>query len=425
MRLPPWLGRELDAWQRDGLITGDQRRAILARYAPSPASSELVSRVLVWLAVVAAGVGVVVLLVWNWAEIPAAAKVAVSILGVAAAYWAAFAFSRRGRAVEAERAALVGALLAGAALYIGLETARVDPDTTDVMLVWSVVLGLTAALVPSGLIASVAAAAVLWWMVQAGGMRPAPWGFLLVWPLLAVTAARTGQHVAGSAATLAFGFWGLLAALAVWGGRGVDAPAFVVALLSGAWLDALARAPAVRRPAFARPAPALAVIALSLAFLLPSDAHRGLAGWRTGSADLWPMLALVAALLVSTVRLSVPRDSRRWSRLAIVALCAAWFAAWLLQDGAQERSGFARWGWTLAFSGAAIVAGSAAIRDLPATRDRASFAIGVVLILVTLLVRSVDTGTGGVAAQAAMLIGVAALLYWLARSARRAPEGDA
>lgn len=71
MRLPHGLPAELDAWQRDGLITVEQRRAILARYDPAGNEAQQASTVLTWLALVVAGIGAVVLVAWNWVASPA------------------------------------------------------------------------------------------------------------------------------------------------------------------------------------------------------------------------------------------------------------------------------------------------------------------------------------------------------------------
>ena len=83
MRLPFRRGRELDAWHRDGLISDDQRRAILARYEPAAPASAQVSNTLIALAVLAAGAGVVSLLVWNWRAIPLPVKTGGAIALVA------------------------------------------------------------------------------------------------------------------------------------------------------------------------------------------------------------------------------------------------------------------------------------------------------------------------------------------------------
>ena len=97
MRLPHRLGRELDAWQREGLIGDDQRRVILARYEPAIAASALVSNTLIALAVLAAGTGIVVFLSWNWSAIPPLVKTSGAFIAVGACYAAAAMKARAGK----------------------------------------------------------------------------------------------------------------------------------------------------------------------------------------------------------------------------------------------------------------------------------------------------------------------------------------
>ena len=55
-----WLERESASWQADGVISAETRQRILARYPLQPADP---SRALIPLAVLTAGVGVVLLVV--------------------------------------------------------------------------------------------------------------------------------------------------------------------------------------------------------------------------------------------------------------------------------------------------------------------------------------------------------------------------
>ncbi|MEY4636932.1 MAG: putative rane protein, partial [Acidobacteriota bacterium] len=273
------------------MISDDQRRAILARYRSAFTPAQLVSRTLLWLAVASGGVGMALLLAWNWRAIPSVVKVAAATTLTAGAYGAAALFSRRRKVAECEYAALLAGLLAGGALVVGVEAAGADPLTTPITLWWSGVLAITAAIVPSAVIALAGTAAGVWWLLITGGTREAPWEFLLVWPVLAVAVQRDrNPHAAGGVA-FAFGAWSFLLALAAWPGQGADTPVFVTALLTGAWLDALAHSPDGRRPAFARVTPALAVISLAMTMLLPSGSHRAVPDAQLAKANAWLALA--------------------------------------------------------------------------------------------------------------------------------------
>jgi uncharacterized membrane protein len=423
MRLPHRLGRELDAWHGDGLITDDQRRAILARYEPATSASSLVSNTFIALAILAAGAGVVSLLAWNWNAIPPLVKTGGAVAGVAASYAAAAMKARAGKGLHAEWLAFFGALLSGGALFVGAEMVHVDPERTNIPLLWSIVLASTAMLTPSALSAGAATSVLVWWMLITAGSAPAPWAFLLVWPMLAAAVERAeNRHAAGGVA-IAFGCWAFFFAFGVWG-EGVGAmpvAAFVVTLLAGAWLDALAHTDDPRRPAFARATPALAVVLLSLVWLLPSGFHREMGDWRVTSASAWPVIALIASLAVMTIRLSVTRAGWRWRSIALVLLSLTWFAAWLVMPAAYRSSGLTRWTWTAIFSGAMVWIGSLAVRDASTTGDNVVLGLGVLAILSLVAIRAVDTP--GRQVQAALLLAIAALLVWLARSWSRGQKG--
>ena len=421
MRLPPWLGRELASWQRDGLISEDQHRAILSRYSSPLSAAQLVTRTFAWLAILSAGIGLVVLVARNWAAIPSAVKIAVAGSGTLAGYAAAAILARRGKPQQSEYAALFAALLAGGALYVGVEGAGADPFKTPITLWWSGVLALTAAVVPSAVIATAGTAVAVWWLLITGGSQEMPWGFLLVWPLLALAVQRDRNHLAAGGVALAFGCWSFFAGLAAWRDQGADTPVFVTALLTGAWLDALAHAPEHRRPAFARATPALAFIAVSMTMLLPSESHRAVPDARLDTGNAWLVLALAGALATSAIYLSARRRAPLWRPLVVVAVCLAWLGTWLTHPGAHEVSTPARWAWTLAFSATAVMVGASAIREFSSSRDRGLFAAGIVTVLLVIAVRAADSAQGGIAMQAGVLLAAAGLLAWLARVGRR-PE---
>jgi len=423
MRLPHRLGRELDAWQRDGLISDDQRRAILARYDPVASASSQVSTTLIALAILAAGAGFLSLLAWNWNAIPPLVKIGGAIAGVTGSYAAAAMKARAGKVQHAEWLAFFGALLSGGALLVGAEMVHVDPERTDIALLWSIVLASTAWLTPSALSAGTATVVLVWWMLVAAGSQPAPWAFLLVWPMLAAAVERAKNRYAAGGVAIAFGCWAFFFTNGVWGDRvgAMPVAAFVVALLSGAWLDALAHTDDPPRPAFARATPALVVVLLSLVWLLPSSFHREMGNWRDTEASAWPVLALVASLSVMTVRLSVTRAGWRWRSIALVLLSLTWFAAWLVMPAAYRSSGLARWTWTAIFSGAMVWVGSLTVRDASTTGDNGALGLGVIAILAVVVIRVVDT-PGGLPVQAALLLALAAFLGWLARHWSRAPK---
>ena len=413
MRLPHRLGRELDAWHSDGLISEDQRRAILARYQPAT-DAEQVSHTLISLAILAAAAGVVVFLARNWAGIPPPVKTSGAIGSVIACYLAAAAAARAGKDAYAEWFAFLGALLSGGALYVGANVVHVDPERTNIPLLWSIVLASTAWLTPSALAAGAGTIVLIWWMVLGAPAPPVPWGFLLAWPMLAAAVERLENRFAAGAVAIAFGCWTFFVTLTVWGDAAGTPVAFVVALLAGAWLDALAHTKAYRPPAFARTTPALVVMLLALVFLLPSGSHRELHDWRQTTSSPWPVFALILSLAVMTVHLSTSLARWQWRPLVLALGSMAWLVAWLLTPVAYRASDVAQWTAIAAFSGATAWVGSVMVRDGSVTGDRTMVLFGVTATLALVVIRAVDT-QGRPVVQAALLLALSALLVWLAR----------
>jgi uncharacterized membrane protein len=411
MRLPQGLITESEAWQRDGLITGEQRRAILARYDTAAAGADQASAVLTWLAVIVAGIGAVILVAWNWTDIPASVKVLVSAGAMLGFYaWSALA-ARARRDVLAERLALVGALLAGGVLFVTADVLHADPQRTYALPLWAAVLAATAALTPSALAALVGTAVAAWAMLIGGGTPPPPWWFLAVFPALAVAVERAPNRWAAGGVTLGFGVWVFFVVLDVWNDQPV-APA-IGAVLAATWLYTLALAPDARRPAFARATPALVLTLLGLAFLLPSGSHRTMSDPRAAADRIWPAVALLAALASATVW-NVGRTGAWRSRPAgLTALAVLWIIAWFTLPAAWRASTPLQWMWTAVFSGAMIHLGAAAVRDGARTRDVGPLVVGLASVVIFVIVRVVDARS--LVVSGSMLIASAILLWWLAR----------
>ncbi|MBM7865930.1 DUF2157 domain-containing protein [Heliobacterium gestii] len=63
----PWLRREIAQWHVEGLITAEQKERLLARYTPSEWRS---SQIILWLAGLLVGLGIILLVAHNWDDIP-------------------------------------------------------------------------------------------------------------------------------------------------------------------------------------------------------------------------------------------------------------------------------------------------------------------------------------------------------------------
>jgi len=96
-----WLEAEVSLWEKEGEITSAQAAAILGRYESEGDLAGKRGRrmfvALVSLALVMFAVGLLLLIGYNWDEIPRTGKVAILFAGVAAAFTGSVVEYRRGR----------------------------------------------------------------------------------------------------------------------------------------------------------------------------------------------------------------------------------------------------------------------------------------------------------------------------------------
>lgn len=412
MRLPDWLVTESEAWQRDGLITEDQRREILARYPASVSAADRAAAALTWLAVIAAGIGAVVLVAWNWTSIPNLVKVLMSVGPMVGLYAAAVSAVRSGHAARAERLALGGALFAGGVLFLTEDLVHIDLQHTSAALLWAALLATTALLVPSALIAAVGLAVSLWWLVSAGDAGAGIWWFAFVWPLFAIAIERAPNRWVAGGVTFVLGVWVFFAMVTVWPDHAI-VPA-LAALMTGSWIDLLAHAPAPKRPAFARSTAALAMTLIALLFLLPLASHKTMADWHAWTGSLWAAGALLVSLVAAVGWIALRDGAWRSRAVALTAVATVWLIVWFVVPAETRSNDWQPWSWTIVFSVAAVLTGASIVREGARRRDVGLFAIGLLTVVAFLIIRVVDAQS--LIVSGLMLLVAAAGLAWLARA---------
>jgi uncharacterized membrane protein len=411
MRMPDGLATELDAWERDALITADQRRAILARYDHTT-DAQQAEAMLTWLSLVVAGIGAVVLVAWNWNAIGATWKIVLTAGPTIALYGAAAIAGGRGRRTLAEYCGLLAALFAGGVIYVVADLRHVDPRHTNTVMLWAFVLAMTAVLTPSAITAGVATAISAWWILMQAGPPPPPWAFLGIWPALALTVERTRNRWAAGGVALVFGYWVFFIVLDVW--KEHPTAGAIGALLAGNWVYTLAMRPPSHRPAFARATPALVLTLLGLVFLLPTGAHRAMTDWHRNAGQVWPALVLLAALVAGTCWNLAQSHSWRSRPAGLTILAVLWLAVWFTIPPHLRADATLAWTWTIMFSAAVILLAAGAVRDAAQSRDFGQLAVGLAAILVFVIVRVVDARSLFLSGM--LLIGSALLLLWLSRA---------
>lgn len=208
-----WLRREIERWVAEGLVSPVQAETIRKRY-PEEAAGVAWSTVLFpALGAVTIGLGVVLLVAYNWDAIPRLGKIAVLALGVAAAHGAGLALRARGSEALAEGSALFGTMLYGSGIWLVAQAYHRPVDSAAGFLLWSlgaIAVAWAAPSVAHGIVASVL---LVCWSFAEWGNGPGSWG--LLGPVLVVVAA-------GGLA------WRLRSRLLV----GVAAPAFVFSTMA-------------------------------------------------------------------------------------------------------------------------------------------------------------------------------------------------
>jgi uncharacterized membrane protein len=415
-----WLSRESKRWADDGLITSEQRRAILDRY-PDDTPGLFGGATLAWLAWLVAGFGVILLVVWNWEALPQTVRVGGTLaasLGAAAASWMA---ARRGRAGRAELLAFAATLLAGACIAAVTEMWMVGDNQTWPLLLWAAIIALAALVVASPTTAAFGAGVLLFWVMTDTGRPPVSWLFLPVFLALALSLERRTHWWASACVSLAFGGWVVLTAMEVWRTPSAAAVAFLLA--AGAALDAWAHRGAAGRPAFARPTPALAFMIGGFALMTASALSRSTPGlWMTDPRTMVPAVVLLFALLAVALWNPAASTPGVHLRARLVAGAAVvWTITWITTGAISPMPAALAWIW-LAVSSAGLVGLTvSAIREAGATHNRAVLLAGIASIL-TLILMHVTGGPNRFGRSALVLLISAAALWWSTSRHKTSPS---
>lgn len=150
-----WLRSEAAAWVKDGLIDESQREKIVARYPDVPATppplrgqqptrtaKSVLPAILVGLAVLLIGVGLVLFYAANWKSMAPPVKLAQVFLLILATYGGAFFFLFKKDAwTAAGRGLLMLAMLSfGAAIGLVAQTYHISAHPTNLVLLWAIVV---------------------------------------------------------------------------------------------------------------------------------------------------------------------------------------------------------------------------------------------------------------------------------------------
>lgn len=230
-----WLSEELERWERDRLITGDQAALIRERYSQPAKGKAWGTIVFSGFGAVVIGLGVVLLLAYNWSEIPRLVKMAIifsAMLGShGVGYWL--------RAKEGwtrdlgEAMSLLGSLLFGAGIWLVAQAYHIEEHFPNGFLLWGLgALALAWAMdsIPQGILAAVTLS--IWGGAELFGFdSPNAWALGLVVVAVGGLAWRKKSPIL-SAVVLGFSYFLLLANSGYWNGSaGVFSSALSLSVL--------------------------------------------------------------------------------------------------------------------------------------------------------------------------------------------------
>ncbi|MDA1305744.1 MAG: DUF2157 domain-containing protein [Acidobacteria bacterium] len=416
-----WLQQESERWTRDGLISEEQRQRILSRYPDEEASPLFGGATLAWLAWLLGGFGLILLVAWNWDGLPQAAKVGGTAVLTLGAYVAAAVAHRAGASGRAELLAFAGALISGAFIAAVTEAWFVGDTPTWPLFTWAAVIAVTAFVVASPATTALGAGVLLFWAMTGTGEPPASWGFLLIFPVLAIALERRSHWVAAGIVSVALGGWVTLTSMELW--RTPSAAPIVFLLAIGAALDAWAHRDPSRRPEFARTTPALAFMIGGFALLAASALSRSSSSvWLTDPVSMGPALALLVALLVvacwpgGVAEGRAPLTRSQWVGGAAVI----WTVIWIATAAAAPMPAWAAWFALFVSTTGLVGLAISAIGESATVHSRAVLIAGVVSILTLILVH-ITAGPNRFGRSALVLLVSAAALWWSTSRHRASP----
>ena len=382
-----WLEDQSAAWLRQGLVDADTRDRILASYEVQSAERRGLLALML-LGALMFGIGVLLLIGYNWDRLPVNGKIAIIMSSVALAFAGSAVTYARQRRLAGEILAFIGVLLYGNAIWLIAQVLHIRGNFPDAFMWWAIGALVCAWLVRSRVIGVAAAVLVFVWIGVAADQVVGRPGVSFVAVLAATLALAYAQKsrlmlAAAAVSSMAWACW-----LPDWvqpGVISVGAGALMgCAFYSiGAWhqrSDPMGRAWQV--------AGLVTLVVLFVPLLITDfhdDTHRRAVTWRA-LVVMVPSLLVAASLLLRRSLVHARRRSSPGDLMIVVT--AVILGSWLgfLGRGVATDSEWV-YASTLAFSLLALGLSFSFIRtalDL----DRASdLTFGVLFALAFLLVR--------------------------------------
>jgi predicted membrane protein DUF2157 len=375
-----WLAAQSAIWRDRGLIDDGTRIHILASYT-TEAAERRGMLALVLLAVLMCGIGLLLLIGYNWARIPAAVKVAMVCSAVAAAFAGAAVAYARQRMLVGEILALAGTFVFGNGIWLIADVLHIAGHFPDAFFWFGIGALAAAVLLRSWLIGAGATFIFALWIFADGVTSPHPsFVFVAIWIVLAALALRIPSPAMLHGVALLAPAWVLSATQeasdgAVWLGAATLAACAVYCAgmwrradddLKRAWQDG-----------------GLVALLLLVAPLMDTRVHDDIEPARAGIVSISIAAALAAAALSGALRRT--RDPKDVAVLCAASVTVVWML--MVATGASPHGEITSIVSVLLFSGVALGMSVALIRAALQSNRTVDVALGVLFGLAFLLVR--------------------------------------
>jgi len=134
-----WLFNEIELWLKDGIITEDHAALIRKRYE-SPDTSPVGRIVFTAIGSVIFGLGIILLIAYNWEDIPKTGKLLLIFASLGAAHWGGYTLMQRGGGNEGvgEGLHILGTMLFGAGIWLIAQVYHIDEHYPNGLLAWGI-----------------------------------------------------------------------------------------------------------------------------------------------------------------------------------------------------------------------------------------------------------------------------------------------
>jgi uncharacterized membrane protein len=144
-----WMLEEIDSWIVGGIITQEQAGLLRAKY-PAPVEKDRGMLILTAGGAVIFGLGVILILAYNWDDLSRYTKMVLIFSGIAAAHAAGIRFSRdEERKGMSEGFHVLGTMFFGAAVWLIAQAYNINDHYPNGMLAWAVGAWVLAWAIPS------------------------------------------------------------------------------------------------------------------------------------------------------------------------------------------------------------------------------------------------------------------------------------